>query len=186
MAAQQPDQDPESTTQDAEAFHGLHRVFRTGRNVAAGGWKQRGDDPLISSQQPKRDALSELAHEIKIQASDPGTSSFQTPVTCLLARELLLDHYESLANLVQQDAKVNRKNDFLRVDDYVDAATGKWPGLPHCFSQPPLHAIALDRSTQSPAYSEPDAHPRYASPGVAAGLALQIKDGNGPRKVPAA
>src|SRR5215472_17740604 len=94
-------------------------------------------------------------------------------------QQLLLYDYESLADFVQQRLKLNRQNNFLRVDDDISPSSRPRPRQPHGFAQTALHAVALNRSPQGASHGESHAQPRSGD----RRLSPQVKDRDRRRKV---
>ena len=78
MAPADPLDGKPAATEEAVRHDGLHRVFRTGRKVAAGWRKQRGDEALVEAQRQDGDGAKRAAHGAALrerQRSRTGLSS---------------------------------------------------------------------------------------------------------------
>src|SRR3954447_12665136 len=70
MAAQQSPGRDQATAQRAIPLHSFHCIFRTCRNVAAGGREHGRDGPFVASQQKHYGALWKISH-LTIGARSP-------------------------------------------------------------------------------------------------------------------
>src|ERR1700674_1775116 len=68
MTSQHPPQSHQASAHRATPLHSFHRVFRAGGNVTARWREKRRDNPLITSQQLKRNEFCYLAHLIQLRA----------------------------------------------------------------------------------------------------------------------
>jgi hypothetical protein len=94
-------------------------------------------------------------------------------------------HYERAADFVQNRVEIGSQDNLLGIDDYVGPYLRRGPGEAHGLAETALHAIALDRASESSADGE--AHAQSRGGGLCGRvLPLPIKYSHGWRKVPPA
>jgi hypothetical protein len=79
MTAQEPGECHPSAAQCTETVYSFHGVFRARGNIAAGGWQQRRDCPLIGSKEMESDELGWIAHVKSAVFLSPLRSLFPFP-----------------------------------------------------------------------------------------------------------
>jgi hypothetical protein len=99
--------------------------------------------------------------------------------------ELLFYDYEGAAHFVHDRVEIGGQDNLLGIDDHVGRYFRCGPGEAHGFAETALHAIALDRASESATDSEAHAQSRGGS-FCGRVLPLPIKYCHGRRKVPAA
>jgi len=94
-----------------------------------------------------------------LRFSAPANSVWRFFLEHRFSTQLLFNDREGSAHFSHHYGEIRREQCLLRIDDYIRRNTNRRKRNAHCFTQAPLHSVALDGAAESPTHRESHAQP---------------------------